>query len=290
MEPSNRSPNDSPPLFLGVEEIPDGGGDRPVKIIPVPYERTTTYVKGTGNAPNEIVLASHQVELFDDETGTDLSSVSIRTESAVIADDIDSLERELTDRLSRDGFPILIGGEHTITLAATRALFRGGPRFTVLSLDAHADLRDEYLGTRINHATVMRRISEFCPIVAVGVRSISAEEIRALPDLPARLFFAREMVSETLNVGQILEAIGETVYISVDFDVFDPGTLPAVGTPEPGGLDWRQVKEILKRVIGEKTVVGMDFVELCPHPAHHASAFTAAKLIYKSICYLTTRP
>lgn len=291
MESPDSPPNVSRPLFLGVEEMPDDGeGTRPVKVIPVPYEKTTTYMKGTSAAPDEIVLASHQVELYDDETGTDLSSVSIRTESAVIADDIDSLERELSSRLTGDRFPVLIGGEHTITLAAARALLRGNPPFTVLSLDAHADLRNEYLGTNINHATVMRRISEFCPVVAVGVRSISGEEMKALPDLPATIFFARDMLSGNLNIGRILDAVGETVYVSVDFDVFDPGTIPAVGTPEPGGLDWHQVKEILRRVIGEKSVVGMDFVELCPHPAHHASSFIAAKLIYKAICYLTTRP
>ena len=290
MKSPNRPREASWPNFLGLEEIPAGEApcERRVTVIPVPFEKTTSYVKGAGNAPLEILLASQQVELHDDETGTDLSSASIRTEGPVTSEDIDGLEKALSPLLRRGGTPVLIGGEHTITLAATRVL-RGGLPFTVLSLDAHADLRDEYLGTRVNHATVMRRISESHPIVVAGVRSISGEEARALADLPATVFTARDIVAGPESIERILDALGERVYLSVDLDVFDPGAVPAVGTPEPGGLDWYQVTGILGRVIGEKSIVGMDFVELCPHPAHHASTFTAAKLICKAICFLSAR-
>ncbi|OGF97624.1 MAG: agmatinase, partial [Candidatus Glassbacteria bacterium RBG_16_58_8] len=276
---------DTLPPFLDIKAAPARDGTFGMTVFPIPYEKTTSYVRGTARAPLEIVKASQQVELYDDETGVDLSSLSLLTESAILAESLDALEKQLTTALTRRTFPILIGGGHTLTLPALRTLSRGRP-LSVLSLDAHADMRDEFLGSMINHATVMRRVSEICPVIVAGVRSISPEEMSSLHGLPVRLYRSHDLIRGTLTAEEIIHDLRGDVYLSVDVDVFDPSLVPSVGTPEPGGLDWYQVTGIIRRVFEERVVVGMDVVELCPQPHQHAAVFTVAKMIFKAMCYL----
>jgi len=176
----------------------------------------------------------------------------------------------------------LLGGEHTVTLGAVLAYKRRFPGLSVLHLDAHGDLRDRYLGTRFSHATVLRRVIEECPAVAVGVRSLSAEEAQFVNGGGVRVWYG-----DKWDEAQVVGALSSQVYITVDLDVLDPSTMAAVGTPEPGGLSWESITGLLKAVTRQRQVVGFDVVELCPREGPGACAYLAAKLAYKLMGYIT---
>ena len=183
-------------------------------------------------------------------------------------------------------FPVIVGGEHTVTLGAFRAFHNKYPDITCLSLDAHADLRDSYSGSAFSHACVMRRISEINKPVLFGIRSIDISESEYADKKKIPIFFTDEIVSGNLHVNSLLRALGERVYLSIDMDVFDPASVPAVGNPEPGGLDWYKILNIIKEVNRNSKILGVDLVEIAPIKNQVHSEFTAAKLIYKILAYI----
>ena len=154
---------------------------------------------------------------------------------------------------------------------------------TVLQLDAHADLRDEYDGSKFNHACVMARIKELCPAVQVGIRSMDISEKESID--PDKTFFAKDIVDTADWIQNVISLLSDNVYVTIDLDVFDPSIVPSTGTPEPGGLGWYEVLSLLKNLSSAKNIVGFDVVELCPNENNKAPDFLAAKLIYKFLSY-----
>jgi agmatinase len=262
-----------------------------VVILPVPLDRTTSYVAGTRNGPHEILVASTHMELWDEETETDVHSVGIFTlpemefPQASMEDVVKEIRRVTGEIVGRGKFPVVIGGEHSITPPVVAAVAARYPGLSVLQLDAHADLRDQFMGTPHNHACAMRRVLEFARCTQVGIRSLSPEEAEAAPTLPTEIFYDFNMRDDPDWMDRVVDSLSETVYITIDVDGFDPAIMPATGTPEPGGLTWREALGLLRRVIEQRKVVGCDIVELSPLPGNVAPNFMCAKLIYKILSY-----
>jgi len=262
-----------------------------VVILPIPLDRTTSYVPGTRNGPHEILVASSHMELWDEETGTDVHSIGIYTlpemefPFGTMDEVVDEIRRVTSELVTRDKFVVALGGEHAITGPIVAAYAATFPNLSVLQLDAHADLRDTYMGTRHNHACAMRRVVECAPATQVAIRSLSTEEARAAPSLPTRIFYDYNMRENADWIDRVVESLTDTVYISIDVDGFDPAIMPATGTPEPGGLSWHEALRLLRQVIARRKVVGCDIVELSPMPGNVAPNFLCAKLIYKILSY-----
>jgi agmatinase len=246
----------------------------------VPYEQTTTYGKGVGRAPEAIVEASAHVELFDEVLEVDASRHGILTVRPAITD-LASVTRAAQDLRTRHPESLLgfVGGEHSVTPALIEAFAR--PDLGIVWIDAHADLRGEFHGRADNHACAGRNSMRFGPIVQIGVRTLAEEEWSLLKSTDR----VRAHRAWTKQARTDLLALPDEVYLTVDFDGFSPEVIRAVGTPEPGGLYWEEVMEILDTVFGSKKVVAFDAVELCPHEADIASSFTAARLVYKVMNY-----
>ena len=265
-----------------------------VAILPVPYDGTSTWIKGADRGPEALLDASFNLEFYDIETGTEVYKRGIATLDPVLEDSspeamADEVERRM-ERILADGkFPVLIGGEHSVSIGAFRAVARRYPSLSILQLEAHSDMRDEYEGSACNHACVMARAKELTPhITQVGIRSTAREELHNIDS--KRTFYAHRIAEDDSWVERVSAQLGDEVYITIDLDVFDPAYLPSTGTPEPGGLSYREVMALLRRVIREHRVVGLDVVELCPNPAAKASDFLAAKLIYQFLSELYAKP
>ncbi len=262
-----------------------------VIIFPVPLDRTTSYVPGTRNGPHEILVASSHMELWDEETQTDVHSVGIYTlpemefPFATMDEVIREIRRVASELVSRDKFVFVLGGEHSITPAVVAAMAAKHPGLSVLQIDAHADLRESFMGTPHNHACAMRRTLEYARTTQVGIRSLSPEEAAAASTLPTEIFYDFNMREHADWIDRVVDSLSETVYITIDVDGFDPAIMPATGTPEPGGLSWYEALTLLRRVIEQRTVVGCDIVELTPLAGHVAPNFLCAKLIYKILSY-----
>ena len=271
-------------------------------IFPVPLERTTTYMTGTRNGPAAIIAASRNMETYDEELRLEPhAKIGIATLPPLDTQE-GALEKVLAElhttelALFGDGkFPVVLGGEHSLTAPLAAAAAKKFSDLSVLQIDAHADLREAYQGNPASHASVMRRVVEICPAVQVGIRSLSAEEAEALPELHAqgrvRLYWAKDIVKAPLEnwVPHVVGNLSQHVYLTIDLDGFDPAYVPATGTPEPGGLDWYQGLALVREVAAKKKIVAMDVVELRPQPGDHASDFFAAKLIYKILSYIFCR-
>jgi agmatinase len=262
-----------------------------VVILPIPLDRTTSYVPGTRNGPHEILVASSHMELWDEETQTDVHSIGIFTlpEMEFPFASMDEVVREIrrvtAEIVNRDKFVFILGGEHSITPAAVAAVAAKFPGVSVLQIDAHADLRDSFMGTPHNHACAMRRTLEFARTTQVGIRSLSPEEAAAAPTLGTQIFYDFNMRANADWIDRVVDSLSEHVYITIDVDGLDPAIMPATGTPEPGGLSWYETLALLRRVIERRTVVGCDVVELSPMPGHVAPNFLCAKLVYKILSY-----
>jgi N1-aminopropylagmatine ureohydrolase len=262
-----------------------------VVILPIPLDRTTSYVPGTRNGPHEILVASSHMELWDEETQTDVHSIGIFTMPemefpyATMDEVVGAIRRVAAELVERDKFVLALGGEHSITPAVVAAVAGKYPGMSVLQIDAHADLRESFMGTPHNHACAMRRTLEFARTTQVGIRSLSTEEALAAPGLRTEIFYDYNMRQDPHWIDRVVDSLSETVYISVDVDGLDPAIMPATGTPEPGGLSWYEALTLLRRVIERRTVVGCDIVELSPIPGNVAPNFLCAKLIYKILTY-----
>lgn len=284
-----------PKTYGGLEEEYTNFKKAKAVIVQVPYDKTTTYIHGAKNGPAAIIDASRYMERFDDELNQETFRMGIHTMDPLPVENLTSEEMvarvyaQVGELLKANKFPVVLGGEHSVSVGAVKAYKDAYPNLSVLHLDAHYDLRDELFGSKLNHGCVARRISEICPIVQVGQRSLSKEE----KDFLATQANGRV---KTVNVYDILEmpmwkdtvtnSLTEHVYVSIDLDVFDPALVPATGTPEPGGIGWYEALSLLKEVAKDKRVVGFDVVELCPIQGNIASDFLAAKLIYRLLGYI----
>jgi len=263
-----------------------------VVILPVPLEQTVSYLPGTAAGPGKILAASTQVELYDPELDAYPYRVGIHTAPPVdcrgkIGLAMGRVASAVSPVIEEGKVPVCLGGEHTLSFAPIRKLKKRYRDLSVLHLDAHADLRDSYHGTPWSHACVMRRINELdVPTVAVGIRSVCEEEVNFVRRQSLPLFPAWEFGPSGYPWARIVSELSDRVYVSVDMDAFDPSEVPAVGTPEPGGLSWFDALKLFRLLARSgKKVVGFDLVELCPLASSAASEYFTARLLYKMISY-----
>jgi agmatinase len=261
-------------------------------ILPVPYGETVTYMPGTENGPSAILEASGNMELFDEELNKEIYEIGICTlpflEAAGLRPEemINKVEAGVSDILKHDKMPVVLGGEHSVSIGAVKAVKDRYKDVSVLYFDAHHDMRDSYNGSRYNHACVARRILEIAPLVEVGVRSLSMAEFDFLTGKDIKIINMQYMMKNPGWQDTVKEYLSGHVYISIDMDVFDPSIMLSVGTPEPGGMLWQDFLSSIRGIIKGRKIVGFDVVELCPIKNIVAPDFMAAKLIYKLIGYI----
>lgn len=256
-------------------------------VLPVPYDGTSTWKKGADRGPAAILDASANMELYDVPTRSEVWRRGIHTLPAVRHRGTpDALAAKVQVRVAgilADGkLPIVLGGEHSVSIGAFRAAAAVYDDLSILQIDAHGDTRESYHGSSCNHACVMARARELCPITQVGIRAIDAEEVAGLDR--KRVFFGHELAharEDDAWIERVVRQQEKHVYVTIDLDAFDPSLVPATGTPEPGGLTWTQVEKLLRRLCRKRTVIGFDVVELLPTPGQWASEFLAAKLVYR---------
>jgi len=276
-------------VFAGLEPPYSNLQEAKTVILPVPYDSTSEWRSGSRRGPQAIIDASQYLELYDLELDREIYKIGISTLPRIEPllsspqDMIDRVCEVIKGLIQREKFVVLLGGEHSLSLGAVRAFKEALPRLSVLQLDAHADLRDEYLGTKYGQACVMRRIFELCPISQVGVRSLSWEEKQFLSQNKLTPFYMSNLSSGTASIDKIVDSLSQDVYVTIDVDVLDPSIMPAVGTPEPGGMSWRQILNIVESVTLHKHVVGFDLMEFCPAEGPGSCAYLLAKLAYKLI-------
>jgi agmatinase len=268
--------------------------DAAATILPIPFEQTTSYGKGTRLGPAALLAASSQVELWDEEIGVDVHSRGLCTLPHLVlprmpmARAMAEIERAAADAMARAAWLVSLGGEHSITSALVAAAAARYPDLSVLQIDAHADLRDAWTNERHSHACAMRRtLDHGVTLVQVGIRNISEEEVKALDAerLKTRIFYDWNMRDDPQWIDRAIDALSPHVYLTIDLDGLEPGLMPSVGTPEPGGLAWRELTTILRRLFERREVVAADVVELAPRRGLVGPDFIAAKVVYKLLTY-----
>lgn len=281
--------------FLGIPPDLKPQGTARAAILPLPYDLTTSYQPGARRGPLAILEASTHLETFDEELERESwQEVGIATLPAVAPDTsgpaatMARIERVARAVVEEGTFLVGLGGEHSVTAPLVRAVRARHPRLGVLQLDAHADLRDAFEGSPLNHACVMRRIlDDGVPVAQVGIRSLTGDERALIAERGICAVFAPEAVNEPVErwISRVLAALPDEVYVTVDLDAFDPAIMPATGTPEPGGLGWYGALAVLRALAERKRIVGFDVVELAPIAGHVAPDFLAAKLVYRLLGY-----
>lgn len=277
--------------LYGFGDLPEAYSQKDgsaIVIVPVPYDETSTWIKGSDKGPEAIIEASGHMELYDIETDSEVFQKGIYTDVPVICkgrpeEMAKEVEERVAGNIDRGKFVVIIGGEHSVSIGSIRAFSNKYNNLSVLQLDAHCDLRDEYEGSKYSHACVMARVKEMCPVVQVGIRSMDSCEKPLLNK--KNVFFARDIYNNRDWIEKVVQRLTGKVYITIDLDVFDSSIIPSTGTPEPGGLLWYDVLALLRCVCERKEVAGFDVVELCPNPNNKAPDFMAAKLIYKLLSY-----
>lgn len=262
--------------------------DARIVIVPVPYDATSTWIKGADKGPAAILEASANMELYDIETDSQVYLKGIFTDRPIICKGSPEkmsklVEKKVAGHIGNGKFTVVIGGEHSVSIGAIAAHHKKFKNMSVLQFDAHSDLRDEYHNSKFNHACVMAQARKLCPIVQVGIRSMDISEKKNMDR--RNVFFAEDIYGDTKWFDKAIAKLTEKVYVTIDLDVFDPSIMPSTGTPEPGGLCWYSVIGVLKKVCKKRNVVGFDVVEMCPNPANKGPDFAAAKLIYKLLTY-----
>jgi agmatinase len=265
-------------------------------VVPVPYDLTSTYQSGSRRGPGAILDASANMELYDDALRMEPYRSGIHTLPYIEADArgpaemIGAVRRTIAQCVVDGKIPVMLGGEHSISLGAVQAMLEKFPKITVLQLDAHADLRDTYQGSPFSHAAVARRIAEIASLIQVGIRSMSAEEAEFLAFKQLRSYSADFILENDSWCETICGNLQGDVYITVDLDVLDPAVMPATGTPEPGGITWKDLIRMIREVSKRCRIRGFDVVELAPIPGMVAPDFLASKLVYRIMGYLATKP
>lgn len=265
-----------------------------ILILPVSYEGTVSYGTGTGAGAMAIIDASRNMELYEEETDAEVYRLGIHTlpeftpreTPRSMMDDLYGYSKKL---LELDKFICMLGGEHSVSAPIIKAHNEKYENLSVLQIDAHADLRDEYDGTPHSHASIMARVVKDLriPSVQVGIRSISGDEARSLKgDLPTTIYWARDIVGRTDWIDEAVDRLTDTVYLTIDIDGLDPSIVPTTGTPEPGGLGWYETLTLIRKLAEKKLVVGMDLVEYSYNEHYDSPAFLCSKLVYKSLAYI----
>jgi agmatinase len=268
-----------------------------VLVLPIPFEATVSFGGGTANGPAAIIAASQQVELYDREfDGEPVLDFGVATMSTLDLPEepaaaVDAIAAAVAEAAATGKLVVGLGGEHTISVGVGRGLRQalGGP-LTLVQIDAHADLRDEYEGSPLSHACVARRLlvdGTIEELLQLGIRSVSSEEVEFARQHRGRLriWYAEEVHSGAWREEIATRLAGKRVFLTIDVDGLDPAIVPATGTPEPDGLTWTETLDIVRLVCQSAQIVGIDCVELAPYPGHHAADFAVAKLLYKTITY-----
>jgi len=284
-------PHEDPGAFLGVTQqgrTPDPARDR-FAVLPIPYDLTATWQKGTRGGPDAILDASRYLEMYDPLTRLEPIEAGVVTMAPVVCDgppeEMTRRVREAATSLIDAGRTVVgLVGEHSVSIGLIQAHAERHPGLTVLQLDAHADSRETLQGSRFNHGCVMARAREVARIVQVGIRSLDAGEVPALD--PDRVFYAHDIRRGHDFVPRVVDVGTSPVYLTVDLDVFDPAYVPATGTPEPGGLDWWQVVDVIGAVARRHRIVGFDVVELMPIAGSRAAEFLAARLVHQIMAFI----
>ena len=265
-----------------------------VLILPVSYEGTVSYGTGTGAGAMAIVEASRNMELYEEETDSEVYKIGIHTLPEFTPRDtpemmMSELYAQSKEYLESDKFLCMLGGEHSVSAPIIKAHHEKYENLSVLQIDAHADLRDTFDGTPHSHASIMARVVKDLriPSVQVGIRSISGDEARSLKEgLPTKIFWARDIVGRTDWIDDAIDGLTENVYLTIDIDGLDPSIVPTTGTPEPGGLGWYETLTLIRKLAEKKRVVGMDLVEYSYFENYDSPAFLCSKLVYKSLAYI----
>jgi len=259
-----------------------------VVLLPVAYDGTSTYVKGADKGPRALILASPNMEFYDIETKTEMYKQGIYTAPTLEGFTspeimVESVEKKVTELIDNNKFVALIGGEHSVSIGSIYAHAKKYKDISVLQLDAHSDLRDDYHGSKNNHACVMKRAKEVANIVQVGIRSTDTSELKNVE--VKNTFYAKDIYNNKKWIKKAISKLKKKVYLTIDLDVFDPSLFPSTGTPEPGGLFWYDVIEFMHELFKNREVVGLDLVELCPNEQNKSSDFIASKLLYTLLTY-----
>jgi len=260
-------------------------------IIPAPLEYSVCYMKGTRNGPQAILNASSQIELYDEELACSPIDVGVYTRPALDYSGLDHATAlkvsgdAVREVLRRKQIPLTLGGEHSLSAALIAAVYEQYPDLTVVHIDAHGDLRYEYEGSPLSHASIERRVVDMgIPLLEIGIRSFSSEEAEFMKTKPnVAIVWAYRLARGNAVIPW--ERLSQHTYVTIDLDAIDPSEMPAVGTPEPGGLSWYQVLDLFREICRYSTIVGMDVVELCPMTGQTHADVLAAKLVYKMIGY-----
>lgn len=282
--------------FLAIDKEFSSFENSKIAILPAPYEKTTSYGKGTAKGPKAILNASHYVEFFDEETVKEVCfSHGIATLKALDFKKLhgkkalDLIYKNVKSLIDAGKFVITLGGEHSISTAPIHAHFDSYPGLSILHFDAHSDLRDEYEGSKYSHASFAARVAEFtAKITQVGIRAQCKQEYEFIKQKGINTFYAHQIRNEGFNdelITKIIGTLDKNVYITFDVDYFDPSIMPSTGTPEPNGFYWDETMCLLKRVCSERNLVGFDVVELSPRKDFSFPDFLTAKLIYKILNY-----
>ena len=281
--------------FGGIDEEEYSAFDGArVLILPVSYEGTVSYGTGTGAGAMAIVDASRNMELYEEETDSEVYKIGIHTLKEFLPRStpeamMESLYDYSKDLVKSGKFLCMLGGEHSVSAPIIKAHAEQYHDMSVLQIDAHADLRDTYDGTPHSHASIMARVVKDLriPSVQVGIRSISADEARSIESgLPTKIFWARDIAGRTDWIDEAVDSLTENVYLTIDIDGLDPSIVPTTGTPEPGGLGWYETLTLIRKLAEKKRIVGMDLVEYSYFENYDSPAFLCAKLVYKSLAYI----
>lgn len=284
-----------PMNFGGIDEEEFSSFDTAqILVLPIAYEGTVSFGTGTGAGAMAIIDASRYMEHYEEETDAEVYKIGIHTLEEFAPREtpeamMDSLYEHSKELLKTDKFLCMLGGEHSVSAPIIRAHAEKYHNLSVLQIDAHADLRDEYDGTKHSHASIMARVVKDLriPSVQVGIRSISADEARAIDaGLPTKIFWAKDIVGRTDWIDAAIDGLTENVYLTIDIDGLDPSLVPTTGTPEPGGLGWYETLYLIRKLAKKRRVVGMDLVEFSKTENSDAPAFLCAKLVYKSLAYI----
>ncbi|MDG5490274.1 agmatinase [Psychroserpens sp. SPM9] len=274
--------------YAGIEDQYSKLDSSKIVLIPVPYDGTSTWQKGADKGPEAFLNASENMELYDIETQTEVYKQGVYLADAITENEspermVDAVHESVKKYIKKNKFVTTFGGEHSIAIGTIRAFNECFDNLTVVQIDAHADLRKSYQGSKCNHACAVYEASQTTNLIQVGIRSMDVMETTVMDS--DKTYFAHEMAEDDNWMDSAIDQMTDNVYITFDLDAFDPSIMPSTGTPEPGGLLWYETIEFLRQIFEEKNVVGFDIVELCPNPKEKSSDFLAAKLYYKMLTY-----
>ena len=274
--------------YAGIEDKYASLDTAKIVLIPVPYDGTSTWVKGADKGPEAFLKASENMELYDIETNSEVYKKGVYLAPAITENSspekmVEAVHKTTKNYIKQDKFVTIFGGEHSVSIGTIRAFNECYDNLTVVHIDAHADLRPQYQGTTCNHACAVFEASQKTNLIQVGIRSMDVEERDYMDEF--QTYFAHDIQNDDEWMEDAVHKMTNNVFITFDLDVFDPSIMPSTGTPEPGGLYFYETLEFLRLIYRKKNVVGFDIVELCPNEQEKSSDFLAAKLYYKMLSY-----